>query len=192
MINWVPAFFSRSHGLDPVEVGTRLGGALALGSLLGHIIGGPLADLLGRRDIRWHLWLPVFGSIGSAGVAGIALTGSPDLAFPLLGVQVMLTGLSASPMITICTTIAPIWARATSAACLMFIINLVGLGLGPVAIGWLSDLLRPVYGEESLRLALLGALVFVLPAATLFFLASRRYRQDVAAAEARLRDSGGT
>ncbi len=191
MINWVPAFFSRSHGLDPVEVGTRLGGALALGSVLGHILGGPLADLLGRRDLRWHLWLPVFGSIGSASVAALALTGSPSLAFPLLGVQVMLTGLSASPMITICTSIAPVWARATSAACLMFIINLVGLGLGPVAIGWVSDALRPVYGEESLRLALLGALVFAIPAATLFFLASRRYRQDVAEAETRLRDSVG-
>ena len=41
------------------------------------------------------------------------------------------------------------------------------------------------------RLALLGALFFALPAATLFFLASRRYRQDVADAEARLRASGG-
>jgi MFS family permease len=191
MINWIPSFFSRSHGLDPIEVGTRLGGALALGSVLGHILGGPLADLLGRRDVRWHLWVPVLGSVGSASVAAFALTGSPELAFPLLGLQVMLTGLSASPMITICTTIAPIWARATSAACLMFIINLVGLGLGPVAIGWLSDVLRPVYGEESLRFALLGALVCAVPAATLFFLASRRYRHDLADAEARLRASGG-
>ena len=73
----------------------------------------------------------------------------------------------------------------------MFIINLVGLGLGPVAIGWLSDALRPVYGEESLRFALLGALVCAVPAATLFFLASRRYRHDLADAEARLRASGG-
>ncbi len=155
------------------------------------MLGGPLADLLGRRDVRWHLWVPVMGSFGSAIAAATALTGSPELAFPMLGVQVMLTGLSASPMIAICTTIAPIWARATSAACLMFIINLVGLGLGPVAIGKLSDMLRPTYGEESLRIALLAALVFVIPAATLFFLASRRYRLDVAAAEIRLRDSGG-
>lgn len=186
MINWVPAFFSRSHGLSPADVGTRLGGALALGSVLGHVLGGPLADLLGRRDIRWHLWLPVFGSVASASVAAIALTSSPDLAFPLLGLQVMLTGLSASPMIAISTTLAPVWARATSAACLMFIINLVGLGLGPVAIGSLSDLLRPIYGEESLRIALLSALVCVIPAATLFYLASRRYRHDFAAAEAQI------
>ena len=186
MINWVPAFFARSHGMGPAEVGARLGAALAIGSLLGHLSGGPLADLLGRRDIRWHLWLPALASFGSAVAAAIALTGSPALAFPLLGLQVMLTGLSASPMITICTTIAPVWARATSAACLMFIINLLGLGLGPVAIGKLSDLLRPAYGEESLRIALLVALVFFIPAAILFALASRRYRQDFADAEARL------
>lgn len=188
MINWVPAFFSRSHHLDPVIVGTRLGGALALGSILGHMLGGPLADLLGRRDIRWHLWVPVLGSLAAAACAATALTTSPDLAFPLLGLQVMLTGLSASPMIAIVTTLAPVWARATSAACLMFIINLVGLGMGPVAIGKLSDLLRPAYGDDSLRMALLVALVFVIPAATLFFLASRQYRKDFADADARLRD----
>ena len=121
-------------------------------------------------------------------MTAIALTGPADLAFPLLGLQVMLTGLSAAPMITICTSLAPVWARATSAACLMFIINLVGLGLGPVAIGALSDLLRPAYGDESLRIALLGALGFAIPAAALFFLASRRYRRDIADAETRLRD----
>lgn len=186
MINWVPAFFTRSHHLTAAEIGPKLGAALALGSLSGHLIGGPLADLLGKRDLRWHLWVPAGASLLSASIAAIALTGPADRAFPLLGLQVMLTGLSASPMIAITTGIAPVWARATAAACLMLVINLIGLGLGPVAIGALSDALRPVHGEESLRIALLSGLVCAIPAAVIFFVASTRYRQDSADADARL------
>jgi hypothetical protein len=45
--------------------------------------------------------------------------------------------------------------RATAAAVLLLVINLVGLGLGPVAVGALSDALVPYFGAGSLRIALL-------------------------------------
>ncbi|RJF91216.1 spinster family MFS transporter [Sphingomonas cavernae] len=183
---WIPAFIERSHGLGSVEIGAKLGAFVATGSILGHICGGPLADILGRRDIRWHLWTPVIAGLLAVCAAALAFTGPVDYAFPLLGIQVFLTGLFAAPMIYICTTLAPVWARATSAACSMFIINLIGLGLGPVAIGKLSDLLRPSYGDESLRMALLCSLVVVIPAALCFLLASRTYKADFEAARIRL------
>lgn len=179
---WVPAFLERTHGLAPAEIGVKLGGALAAGSALGHLAGGPLADFLGRRDLRWHLWTPIVtGSLAVALVLA-ALNGPADLAFPLFGVQVFLTGLFAAPMIYIATTLAPAWARATSAACVMFAINLIGLGLGPVVVGQLSDWLRPEYGEGSLRVALMLALLVYIPAALCFWLASRSYRADHIAA----------
>lgn len=183
---WIPAFLERSHGLGSVEIGAKLGAFVATGSILGHLCGGPLADILGRRDIRWHLWTPIIAGMLACGAAAIAFTGPVAYAFPLLGVQVFLTGLFAAPMIYISTTLAPVWARATSAACSMFIINLIGLGLGPVAIGRLSDLLRPSYGDESLRIALLCSLLVVIPAAVCFLLASRTYKADFEAARARL------
>lgn len=83
-------------------------------------------------------------------------------------------------MIYIATTLAPAWARATSAACAMFAINLIGLG--PVVVGRLSDWLRPEYGEGSLRVALMLALLVYIPAALCFWLASRSYRADHIAA----------
>ena len=183
---WVPAFIERSHGLSSVEIGAKLGLFVATGSILGHLSGGPLADILGRRDVRWHLWTPVIAGLLAVCAAALAFTGPVEYAFPLLGVQVFLTGLFAAPMIYISTTLAPVWARATSAACSMFVINLIGLGLGPVAIGKLSDLLRPSYGDESLRMALLCSLLVVIPAAICFLLASRTYRADLDAAHVRL------
>lgn len=179
---FVPAFLERTHGLSPTEIGVKLGGALATGSLLGHLAGGPLADFLGRRDLRWHLWTPIVTGALAVGLVLLALNGPADAAFPLFAIQVFLTGLFAAPMIYIATTLAPVWARATSAACAMFALNLVGLGLGPVLVGELSDLLRPEFGEESLRIALMLALFAYIPAAICFWLASRSYRADHMAA----------
>jgi hypothetical protein len=45
--------------------------------------------------------------------------------------------------------------RALWAAITLLVINLVGLGLGPTLIGVISDVLRPTFGEESLRWAMI-------------------------------------
>ena len=49
---------------------------------------------------------------------------------------------------------APLEIRSLAAAIMFFIINIIGLGLGPQLIGILSDALRPEYGQDSLRYAL--------------------------------------
>jgi hypothetical protein len=46
-------------------------------------------------------------------------------------------------------------SRATAAAFLLFLVNVIGLGLGPLAVGVLSDLLSVSFGSNSLRMALL-------------------------------------
>jgi len=175
---WIPAFFARTHGLEPLEVGAKLGAALMVGSFIGRLAGGPLAEYLGRIDLRLYLWTPMLTGALAVGLVYFALNSPPDIAFTLLGIQTFLTGLFAAPMLYIATTLAPSWARATSAACAMFMINLIGLGAGPWLIGGLSDWLRPEYGEGSLRIALTLALLVYIPAAICFWLASRTFRTD--------------
>ena len=52
--------------------------------------------------------------------------------------------------------------RATTSAILFFILNIVGLGCGPVVTGMVSDYLAPEYGVESLRYALIFSSLVVL------------------------------
>jgi len=71
--------------------------------------------------------------------------------------------------------------RAVASAILFFVLNLIGLGLGPSVVGFLSDSLAPSLGEESLRYAML----YVLPIAMSwsivhFYLASKTLRDDLA------------
>ncbi len=177
---WLPTFLERSHGLDRAQIGAGLGLALGGGSLIGSLAGGPLLDWLGRRDLRWHLWVPTITSIvgGLASIAGY-LAPMPYV-FPLMATQVLLGGLFAAPMIAITLNLSPVTARATALACLFFVINAVGMGLGPQAVGIISDLARPHFGQESLRIALLCSTIVAIPSSLLFYRASRSYRRDVA------------
>ena len=62
------------------------------------------------------------------------------------------------------------------------IINLIGLGLGPTVVGILSEQLKPTYGDESVRYALLWVVVIGAAWATLhYLLAARTLRQDLEA-----------
>jgi MFS family permease len=187
--SWVPAFLLRSHGMSQSEIGASLGLALGTGSLIGHIVGGPALDLLGKRDLRWHFWVPMI-TVPAAGLfAAVAFLAPLGLVFWLLAVQVMLAGLIAGPMVAIIMTLAPVQARATASACIFLIISSLGVGLGPQLIGIISDLLRPAYGEESLRWALLSATLLAVPALLSYLMASRHYRADIAAAQERNRVS---
>ena len=68
--------------------------------------------------------------------------------------------------------------RATASASFLLINNLIGLGVGPLLIGGISDSLKATYGSESLRYAAVGCTAFYLVAALLMLLAVRRMSAD--------------
>ena len=70
--------------------------------------------------------------------------------------------------------------RSVAAAVLLFILNMIGLGAGPQAVGILSDVLQPSYGDESLRYALLIRLSTVqIWAAYHYYQAGKSLRDDL-------------
>jgi MFS family permease len=184
-MTWLPAFLARSHGMSHAAIGAALGASVGVGSIFGHILGGPLIDWLGRRDLRWHLWVPMLTNPVAALLAATAFLAPLDYVFPLLAMQMFLSGLFTAPMIAIVMNLAPVAARATASAILGFVMNIVGMGLGPQIIGIASDLLKPAFGVESLRYALLGSTALGLVGALLYFRASLTYRADLAMVDAR-------
>ena len=70
--------------------------------------------------------------------------------------------------------------RATASAILLFLLNLIGLGIGPWFVGYLSDVLAPQYGDESLRWALVSIVsIGNAWAAIHYFLAARTLKSDL-------------
>jgi predicted MFS family arabinose efflux permease len=183
---WVPSFLMRSYGLSPRAVGTGMALAFGIGLIVGTLVGGRLIDVLGRRDVRWQFWIPTVASVLAATCSVAAFTGPPRDVFLLLGAQIVFGSLFASSMTAIAQSLVPIAVRATTIACVLFVINVVAIGIGPQVMGIVSDLLRASYGEDSLRITLIGSAMSALPAALFYFLASRTYRSDLAAADRRI------
>lgn len=69
--------------------------------------------------------------------------------------------------------------RAIASAILLFVISLIGLGLGPFLVGVLSDFLKPEYGEESLRIALMFVFLFNIWAGIHYYIAGLTLREDL-------------
>jgi MFS family permease len=178
LVSWAPAFAERTYGMPASEAGLKMGGALLVGSVVGHTIGGPLADWLGRRDLRWYVWMMIIGAVGATAVAWALLHGPKEMLFPLLGLNLLIGGMSAAPLLAVVSGLAPAHSRSVAVAMLMIAINVVGLGAGPAFIGWISDQLAPTYGDASLGMALKYALLVGVPAVVLAWLASVTCRRD--------------
>ena len=77
--------------------------------------------------------------------------------------------------------------RALASAILLFIVNIVGLGLGPLFVGFLSDTLEPSLGVEAIRYALLFVVVTGSSWAVFhYFMAARTLRADLKAKDERI------
>ncbi len=176
---WTPSVLMRSFGLDIVSTGQFLASVLLIGGMAGVFGGGWLADRLGNRDRRWFAWLPAIAWLIAAPSFVLAFT-SRSLVFawaPLLvasGLNIFWLG----PVTNAVQHLAPRSMRATASASFLLINNLIGLGVGPLLIGALSDHFKARFGVESLREAAMASTAFFLAAALLAFCAARFIRRD--------------
>ena len=183
---FVPSFFARVHGMGLAERGTWLA-AIGLVAVLGTYLGGWLGDRLAVRDVRWYLWVPGIASIAGVPIAlGYYLTPDPYLALLLFGIPAGIAGpMYLGPTFAMTQTLVRPEVRAMASAILLFIINIIGLGLGPQVVGIVSDLLAETLGQESLRYSLLGIIVsFAAWSVLHYLLAARTLREDLLAKDA--------
>lgn len=156
IVNWLPTFFIRSHGLTTGEIGTWLAVTFGLGGLVGTYVGGEWASRYAANNERLQLQAMAI-AIATAGALGIFvyLSSNPYWAFGLIGLFVLGVYTTYGPLNATIQTLVPEHMRAVAVALVYLIANFVGMGLGPLAAGALSDAFLSWAGEESLRYALL-------------------------------------
>ncbi|MEA3048944.1 MAG: hypothetical protein QOG84_780 [Sphingomonadales bacterium] len=176
---WTPSVLMRSFGLDLVGTGWFMGSLVMIGGTAGVFGGGWLADRLGARDARWYARLPAIAWLVTTPSFLLAFM-SPRLAiaWPLFLLPNGLNILWLGPVTTAVQHLAPRRMRSTASASFLMINNLIGLGVGPMLIGAISDHLKAGYGVESLRYAAMAATLFYLLAAALMIVASRTLKRD--------------
>jgi predicted MFS family arabinose efflux permease len=175
-----PSYLIRSFEMTTTEVGTYLGLILGIPGGIGIALGGYLADRFGARDTRWYLWIVTVALLLSLPFAVYAyLADSAYVALSALVIPVMLGNFYQATTFSQVQGLVGLRMRAVSAAVLLFILNIIGLGLGPQFVGWLSDQLAPSYGMESMRYALLIAGLFNIWAAFHYYMAGRHLPNDL-------------
>jgi MFS family permease len=176
---WTPSVLMRSYGLELVETAHFFASLLLIGGTAGVLLGGVLADRLGTGDRRWYAWLPATAWLVTAPMFAIGLSvSSLVVAWPLLLVPNALNILWLGPVTTAVQHLVPRHMRATASASFLLINNFIGIGIGPLLFGRISDALRETYGVESLRYAAIGCTAFYLVAGGLMLIAARRLRSD--------------
>ncbi|HPG24576.1 MAG TPA: MFS transporter [Myxococcota bacterium] len=189
---WLPEMFKRVHGWDAATFGLVYGLVVFFGSAGGAITGGFLADRLARRGHRdakvrvgWiaaWAWLP-FG-----------------VAFPLVddGVLAMVLVVPAAFLSSMPFGVAPAALqemmpnnlRGQISAIYLFVINLIGLAIGPLALALCTDYVftEARFGLEGIRWSLLSTtLVAHLVATGLLWIGMGAYREALDRRDAEVR-----
>ncbi len=156
LVTWVPSFLIRSHGMTTGEAGTWLGLILGIPGGIGIALGGWMADRYGSKDTRWYMWVvSVALLLGTPFAFGVFLSDSVVWCLLFLVMPVLLGNFYQATTFSQTQGLVELRMRAVAAAVLLFIINIIGLGAGPQAVGIVSDLLNDRFGQESLRYSLL-------------------------------------
>lgn len=183
VVLWLPAFLVRSHGLQSGVIGTVLAVGFGVVGGIGTYMGGRLADRLAKRDIRWNVWMVSLTMLLALPFTlFFYFTKETSLALTIGVVPALLSGVYLAPSFALNQGLVSVRMRSVASAILLFIVNIIGLGLGPQTVGILSDAFSAHYGNESLRYALLTLACVNVWTAFHYFMAGRTLQADLAKA----------
>jgi len=174
ILQWLPSYFGRVHELPQGQVGVIMAMFFGVIGAIGTLLGGRLNDMLNRR--RDDLGIKMV-ALSQAIAAPLLIVGylSPSLPLSLgfLMLPMLVFTFYLGPSQAALQTYAPTEMRSMVAALKMLAINLIGVSLGPLFVGIISDALAPTQGPNSLAIALSCITLFSFWSATHYWLAGR-------------------
>lgn len=181
--NWLPSYFLRNFEISLTELGIWMALTSGFGGGAGFFFGGWMTDRLGAREGRWYVWGPAILMLGITPVLLVILTTQNlMLALVLTGLFHFLSASYLGPVLAVSHGLVGLRMRALTSAIFFFFINLIGLGLGPLIVGWLSDSFTASDMVNPLALAmLLTGCTASLWGGVHYLFASRFIREDLAA-----------
>lgn len=177
---WMPTFFVRVHGWTAGQIGIALGIIVLIFGTLGVIAGGRIADVLAAKGIRDANLRVAFWSVAAAIPFVIAYPLVPDstLALALYIPTAFLTSVPIGVAAAALQQMMPNEMRGQATALYFFIINLLGLGLGPTLIAVMTDYVFKRDNSVNLSLSMVCGVTLCL-AAVLLFVGLKPYRRSL-------------
>lgn len=177
---WIPTFFIRTYGWDAGHVGVVYGSIVAVFGCLGIVFGGRLADWMakrGRTDANMRVGL--YAAMAALPcVASFPLMDNALWAAALMAPTVFCLSMPFGVAPAAIQEIMPSAMRGQASAIYLFVITLIGLGIGPTAVALVTDYLFA--DDQALRYSLLIVSTLAV-SSSLFLLAKglQPYRESV-------------
>lgn len=177
---WIPTFFIRTYGWDAGHVGVVYGSIVAVFGCLGIVFGGRLADWMakrGRTDANMRVGL--YAAMAALPcVASFPLMDNALWAAVLMAPTVFCLSMPFGVAPAAIQEIMPSAMRGQASAIYLFVITLIGLGIGPTAVALVTDYLFA--DDQALRYSLLIVSTLAV-SSSLFLLAKglQPYRESV-------------
>ena len=180
---WLPSVMQRSYAL-PMEAASQIVGMLVLvAGVSGLLAGGWLSETSGKQDMAAYARRPGLALVAATPLFLVGLyVDQLWLALPLVAVGLAMFYAWIGPSLAIVQNMVSANMRSTAPACMLLIINLVGLGAGPWLVGLISDVLSPLSGSDALRQSLLATFPLFALGGLMLMAAARRLDLRAAAA----------
>ena len=171
MAMWLAPIMLRNFDVSLGKVGLYLGITYICGGIPGPLIGGYLTDYMVKLDSRWRAWIPAIAVVCSVSTFWFCL--SAESLWEFLGFFALTYAIFMIPQgasMSLLQSSVGSGERALGTAFALLVNSMVGLALGPLLIGILSDALAPTYGVKSLNYALMTVCGIAALIATLCYL----------------------
>ena len=167
------------------EMGISLGLATGLSGAAGTIAGGMLSDRLARGNRAWYAWTTAIAAFGSLPFAiGFVLSDSSLMAMLFFAPMTFSTGMYIGPLYAMNQGLARPRMRATAVAVHLFVVSILGGGVGPWVVGLMNDAFQAEYGDAGIRQSLIWVqTVCLLLAGACYLLVARTLERDMEGAE---------
>jgi MFS transporter, Spinster family, sphingosine-1-phosphate transporter len=137
---WITTYLVRAFHLTVATAGTYSGLTLLIGSLVGTLIGGWLADFLQRRFPQGRMLVATFAFLVGAPITLVALT--MHTLVPFLGffiAAILCLSLALGPLNAILQDIIAPEIRSTATGLVLLMAHLLGDASAPLLVGVLAD-----------------------------------------------------
>jgi MFS family permease len=179
-LNFMPSFAMRLYEVPVGLVGTWLALIAGLAGAAGVYAGGHLSDHLGKRDDRWPYWITGISTLASGVfIVPMLLSGQEHVMWGIYIFVVLCQAMFLGPTIAMAHALVGPRYRALSSSVVFFVLNMIGLGLGPLTVGAISDALAPSLGVESIRWAIMSTAVAAFVGGGFYLQAARYVRIDL-------------
>lgn len=181
LTGWIAPFLIRVHEVGTGDLANWLAPIVAIPSALGAIVGGYLCDRFGRKDVKWYVFIPAICTLVALPIQFVFyFHGDFRIGLLIFAIPIFLNATYLAPTFAMVHGLVSLRMRAVASSILFLVINLIGLGLGPLITGIFSDIFTAQWGtKEGIRWALVVVSLVNIWAAGHYFWTAKTLRQDL-------------